>query len=311
MVTSLKLKNFKIGERRSFSFDDRISVVEGDVGASRALALDAFRLLLMAFRNSDSGVFPSAWIAGSNPTSLSVSVANYDYPELTYAVTMQRVGDKTQILTEKVSAGEKEMLTRSGGYYHVGPPTRDRLRISDTQLAIYEAVGQVPDDDPVWDVKKELQEMWLVAPDAFRMGSGIVGGPASNADTTFAQLATYIAFRTKLSEAVRLSMMDYLHQHRSAGITGFSVQLGLDGKPCLFVKHRNDLNLTGVPFGSLDNSEKMLFLAAFVCAVNENAVPLSVVWDSPTNWLGSRGGSAVIKMLRRSFSRRGQLVLLS
>ena len=311
MVTRLKLQNFKIGERRSFSFDDRISVVEGEIGTARALALDAFRLLLMAFRDADTGAFPSAWIADAQPTSLSVSVANYDYPELTYAVTMQRVGDKTQILTEKVSAGEKEMLTRSGGFYHVGAPTRDKCRIADTQLAIYEAVGQVPDDDPVWDVKNELQEMWLVSPDAFRMGSGISGAMSSPADITFAQLATYIAFRTKLSEALRLSMMQYLRQLRAAEITGFSVQLGVDGKPCLFVKHRNDLNLAGVPFGSLDNSEKMLFLAAFVCAVNENSVPLSVVWDSPTNWLGSRGGAAVVKMLRRSFARRGQLVMLS
>ena len=310
MLTSLKLENFKIGEQHSFAFD-RISVLEGDIGASKALALDAFRLLLMAFRNADTESFPSSWIAETRPTSLSVSVANFDYPELTYAVTMQRVGNETQILDEKVSAGEREMLTRSGGYYHVGAPTRDKCRIDPTQLAIYKAVSQLPQDDPVLDVKNELQEMWLVSPDAFRMDSGISGGISSPADITFAQLATYIAFRTKASEAVRLSMMDYLHQLRAAEITGFSARLGPDGKPCLFVRHRNDLDMSGVPFGSLDNSEKMLFLAAFVCAVNENSVPLSVVWDSPTNWLGERGASAVLKMLRRSFSRRGQLVMLS
>lgn len=310
MVTSLKLQNFKIGERRSFAFE-RISVLEGGIGATKALALDAFRLLLMALRNADTEDFPDTWIAETQPTRLSVSVANYDYPELTYSVTMQRVGKETQILDEKVSAGEKEMLTRGGGYYHVGPPTRDKCPIDGTRLAIYDAVRYLPEGDPVWDVRNELQEMWLVAPDAFRMGSGIVGGVISTADITFAQLATYIAFRTKTSEAVRLSMLEYLRQLRTAEITGFSARLDAEGKPSLFVKHRNDLDFTGVPFGSLDNSEKMLFLAAFVCAVNEHSVPLSVVWDSPTNWLGERGGTAVVRMLRRSFARRGQLVMLT
>ena len=106
-------------------------------------------------------------------------------------------------------------------------------------------------------------------------------------------------------------MMGNLQQLQPTGITGFSAKVGADGKPRLIVHHRNDLDPEGVPFGSLDNSEKMLFLAAFICAVNENTVPLSVVWDSPTNWLGERGGAAVVKMLRRSFALRGQLVMLA
>ena len=311
MVTALKLQNFKIGERRSFSFDDRISVVEGDIGASKTLALDAFKLLLMASRNEDTAAFPSSWIASSTPTRLSVSVATYDFPELTYTVTMRRTGSETQILDEQVSAGEKEVLTRMGGYYHAGATSLDRRRISATKIAFTDAMRYLPKNDPIQDVRKELQEMWLVAPDAFRMGSSLSGNIATSADASFSHLATFIALRSNTSEAMKSSMLDYLKQSHSAEITGFSVKVGADGRPSLVVHHRNDLDSGGVPFGSLDNSEKMLFLAAFVCAVNDLTAPLSIVWDSPTNWLGSRGGAAVVKMLRRSFARRGQLVLLS
>ena len=311
MVTSLKLQNFKIGERRTFSFDNRISVVEGDIGASRALAIDAFRLLLMASRNADTTSFPSSWIATSSLTRLSVSIANYDFPELTYTVTMRRSGGKTQILDEQVSSGQKEILTRSGGWYHAGPSTTDRRRIDDTRLAFTDAVRYLPEKDPIHDMRKELQELWLVAPDAFRMGSVLNGEIVNPNDGSFSHLATYIAVQAYMREAVRLSIIDHLKQLQSAGITGFSAKGGEDGSLSLVVHHSNDLDADGVPFGRLDNSEKMLFLAAFVCAVNEHSFPLSVVWDSPTNWLGGRGGTAVVKMLRRSFGRRGQLVMLS
>ena len=311
MVTSLKLQNFKIGERRSFSFDDRISVVEGDIGAAKTLALDAFKLLLLASRNEDTAAFPSSWIATNSPTKLTVSVATYDFPELTYSVTMRRFGCETQIIDEQISAGEKEMLTRMGGYYHAGASTLDKRRIGDTQLAINDAMRYLPANNPIQDVRKELQEIWLVAPDAFRMGSGLSGDISTSADASFSHLATFIALRSHTSEIMKESMLEYLQQSQSAEITGFSVKSGDGGKPCLVVHHRNDLDAEGVPFGSLDNSEKMLFLAAFVCAMNEHSIPLSVVWDSPTNWLGSRGGSAVVKMLRRSFARKGQLVMLS
>ncbi|MCR5752127.1 MAG: hypothetical protein K6G91_09195 [Kiritimatiellae bacterium] len=311
MVTRLYLQNFKIGERRTFSFDSRISVVEGDIGASRALAIDAFRLLLMASRNEDTASFPSSWIAASSLTRLSVSIANYDFPELTYTVTMRRSGSKTQILDEQVSSGQREILTRSGGWYHAGPSTTDRRRIDDTRLAFTDAARYLPEKDPIHDMRKELQELWLVAPDAFRMGSVLNGEIVNPNDGSFSHLATYIAVQAYMREAVRLSIIDHLKQLQSAGITGFSAKGGEDGSLSLVVHHSNDLDADGVPFGRLDNSEKMLFLAAFVCAVNEHSFPLSVVWDSPTNWLGGRGGTAVVKMLRRSFGRRGQLVMLA
>ena len=310
MLTSLKLQNFKIGERRSFSFE-RISVLEGGVGAARAIALDAFRLLLAALRGRDTADFPSSWIAESDPTRLSVSLATYDCPELVYAVTMRRMGGETQILDEQVSAGGRVVLTRVGGRYHVGAKTLDDRRIADTRLALADAAKYLPDDSPVHEVRRELQDVWIVAPDAFRMGSGVGGVDAASGDSAFSQLATYITFRAHASEAIRESMLKYLREVRTAAITGFSVAPGADGRPNLVVRHANDLDAGGVPFGSLDNGEKMLFLAAFVCAVNENSIPLSVVWDSPTNWLGGRGGPAVVKMLRRSFARRGQLVMLA
>ena len=33
----------------------------------------------------------------------------------------------------------------------------------------------LPKNDPIQDVRKELQEIWLVAPDAYRMGSSLSG----------------------------------------------------------------------------------------------------------------------------------------
>ena len=311
MVTSLKLQNFKVGESRVFSFDYRISVVEGDVGASRSLVIDAFRLLLMASRNEDTSSFPSSWISASDPTKLSVSIANYDYSELTYTITMRRFGSETRILEENVSAGQKEVLTRSDGWYHAGPPTTDKRRIGDTQLAFADAISYLPEKDPVCDMRRELQDLWLVAPDAFRMGNVLNGEIINPNDGSFSHLGTCIAAQACLNETVRLSIIDHLRQLQSAGITDFSAKVCANGDISLVVHHRNDLDSGGVPFGRLDNSEKMLFLAAFVCAVNEHSIPLNVVWDSPTNWLGGRGGTAVVKMLRRSFGRRGQIIMLS
>lgn len=311
MVKRLEVQDFKVGGRQAFAFSDRVSVLEGEVGASRSVALDAFRLFLAATRNADTGCIPGAWIAEGRPTRLSVSVATSDHPELTYAVAMSRQGGETRVLDERVTAGEREVLSRSGGHYRAGAPTRGRLRIGDTHLAVCEAAGALPAGDPVNDMRRELRGVWLVAPDAFRMGSGVTGGEASAPDTAFARLAAYIALRVRASETVRRAMADCLGRLGAAEVTGFSVKADAEGRPLLFVRHRNDLDAGGVPFGRLDNGEKMLFLAAFVCAVNEGSAPLSVVWDSPTNWLGARGGAAVLRMLRRSFARRGQLVMLA
>lgn len=309
MVKSIRLQNFKIGESRSFDFEDRISVIGGEVGSARSIALDAFRVLMSVARKADTAAVPDYWIASDSSTRLSASFATYEYPDLTYAVAMRRIDGKTVILDEKVSSGNNIMLDRKGDYYHAGAKTLDKRPIDRTKSAIGDALKYLPENEPVHDVTKEFQELWLVMPDALRMGSIINANFSSDLDAAFTRLATYIAFRTGKDAAIRGSMLSCLMQVKSAAIAGLSVKNGKNGELCLMVRHKNDLNHEGIPFGALDNSEKMLFLAAFVCAVNENAAPISVMWDLPANWLGAQGGDAVVKMLRRSFARRGQLVM--
>ena len=310
MLVSLKVQNFKVGGSHEFAFE-RISVLEGGIGGGRTLALDAIDLLASLSRDGGTAAVDLVWISEKEPTRLTVVFATCEFPELEYTVALRRVGGETHVLDELVTGGGRELLRRAQGRYRAGAASLDPRPIADTRLALADAVKYIVGDDPVHDVRKALQDAWLVSPDALRMGSAIGGGLVSSGDTRFVKLAAYIAFRSLTDSAVRAAMMESLSQLRTAAITGFSAKTGADGRPYLVVHHRNDLDSEGVPFGSLDNSEKMLFLAAFVCAMNEHALPLSVVWDSPTNWLGGKGGPAVVRMLRRSFARRGQLVLLA
>lgn len=313
MVKSLELVDFKVGGKNSFSFENRVSVLDCGIGASRTLAFDALRLLFKATRERDASCFPEEWIGRCAPARISVSLATFEHPDLSYSVEMVRGADGTRILSERVSAGEEDALVRSGGFYRAGARSRGRRPVGDGCFSIAEAAKDLPASNPLNRLRSEMRDLWLVAPDAYRMGSCISQDASGAADdSAFARLAAYIALRAGSDPKVRDSMTAFLGRLGSAGITGMSVKPGAgDAGASLFVRHRNDLDEAGVPFGSLDNSEKMLFLAAFVCSVNESSSPLSVVWDSPSNWLGDRGGEIVVKMLRRSFARRGQLVMIA
>ena len=53
-----------------------------------------------------------------------------------------------------------------------------------------------------------------------------------------------------------------------------------------------------------------MFLAAFVCAMNQGAAPAPVVWLAPFGWLGERERSAAKGLVRDAFSARGQMIML-
>ena len=94
-------------------------------------------------------------------------------------------------------------------------------------------------------------------------------------------------------------------------ITGFSVEANSFNATYLAVRYANRYENRVVPFELVGQNEKMLIFAAFIRAVNEYVTPITVVWHSPLNWLGQKEGDRVVKMLAKSFSAQGQLIMLS
>lgn len=94
-------------------------------------------------------------------------------------------------------------------------------------------------------------------------------------------------------------------------IAGFSVETNSFNATYLAVRYTNRYENRAVPFELVGQNEKMLIFAAFVRAVNEYVSPITVVWHSPLNWLGQKEGGRVVKMLAKSFSEQGQLIMLS
>ena len=310
MLTSLQTENFKVAGTFACDFE-RIASVETAPGGGRTLVFDALRLMALAERGVDTallGSFASGAIATSFPSRISAVFSTFKYKEISYHVTMRRFGTVLMVLDERLEADGKEVLLRAGGRFHAGARTCDRRRIPATSFALSDAARYVPEANPLHDLRRELREMWLLAPDPRKMDAALApAGPAS-ADTAFACLPAYIALRTLSDGAVRRAMMQFFAKVPGAAITGFEPAMTPAGTPSIVVTHASDLEPGGVPFADLDDGEKMLFLAAFVCAVNETSQPLVAVWNAPANWLGDATARAVLKLLRRSFALRGQLV---
>ena len=151
--------------------------------------------------------------------------------------------------------------------------------------------------------------MVLAIPNPIQMESVIRYGLLDR-DVVFQYLASQIVGQQQMHPIIYGVMMVSLRELGS-DIAGFSVETNSFNATYLAVRYTNRYENRAVPFELVEQNEKMLIFAAFVRAVNEYVSPITVVWHSPLNWLGQKEGDRVIKMLAKSFSEQGQLIMLS
>ena len=307
IFTCLSLENFKNSGRREIPFD-RISTVAGKSGADRTQVFDAMRLLHGIAQGNDVSAFPALWFGTDWPTTLSISLNTLRHGRLTYSVTLQRIDDNRVRVADERLAGRFETLLIRRKHFYTHLATKDRNGIGTTSFALYDAGKIVDADDPVVQFKARLGELWLVNPDPNAMKSEIGFGIVNAGTVDFSDFATCMVMQQR-QEAVAAAMRDALLR-LCPELTGYMVEQNSKGVPYLAVRHRGDLDPHGTPFALLDNAEKILFLVAFVCAMNGHSAPAPVVWLSPFSWLSDSERTAAASILRSSFANRGQMIML-
>ena len=205
-------------------------------------------------------------------------------------------------------AGRFETLLIRRKHFYTHLATKDRNGIGTTSFALYD-VGKIVDgDDPVVQFKARLGELWLLNPDPNAMKSEIGFGIVNAGAGDFSDFVTCMVVQ-QTNEAVAAAMRDAVRR-LYPDLVGYTVEKNAKGGPYLAVRHRSDLDPNGTPFALMDNAEKILFLVAFVCAMNGHSAPAPVVWLSPLNWLGERERLAADRLVRTAFASRGQMIML-
>ena len=307
IFTGLSLENFKNSGRREIPFD-RISTVAGKSGADRTQIFDAMRVLHGIAQGKDISAFPALWFGTDWPTTLSISLNTLRHGRLTYSVTLQRIDDNRVRVADERLAGRFETLLIRRKHFYTHLATKDRNGIGTTSFALYD-VGKIIDaDDPVVQFKARLGELWLLNPDPNAMKSEIGFGIVNAGAGDFSDFVTCMVVQ-QTNEAVAAAMRDAVRR-LYPDLVGYTVEKNAKGGPYLAVRHRSDLDPNGTPFALLDSAEKILFLVAFVCAMNGHSAPAPVVWLSPFNWLGESERTAADRLIRAAFASCGQMIML-
>ena len=307
IFTCLSLENFKNSGKREIRFD-RISTVAGKSGADRTQVFDAMRLLHGIAQGKDVSAFPALWFGTDWPTTLSISMNTLRHGRLTYSVTLQRIDDNRVRVADERLAGRFETLLIRRKHFYTHLATKDRNGIGTTSFAIYDASKILDADDPVVQFKARLGELWLLNPDPNAMKSEIGCGIVNVGTGDFSDFVTCMVVQ-QTKEAVAAAMRDAVLR-LCPDLVGYTVEQNAKGVPYLAVRHRGDLDSKGTPFALMDNAEKILFLVAFVCAMNGRSAPAPVVWLSPFSWLGERERTDVDRLFRTAFANRGQMIML-
>ncbi|MBR0196507.1 MAG: hypothetical protein IJQ34_00015 [Kiritimatiellae bacterium] len=292
-IAGLRIENWA----NAGSFDlmfDRFTILEGGFAAKNSCVMNAFKVLSYAANGSSPASIPYAWINEARPTVISLSLSSEDCASLTYTLSLIRKGRQVRVVDEGVYANCRQILER-------GNLGEDAFAISEAQSATDSALVQ--------EVRRKLRNMWLLAPDPFLMDGAFRLENNAPVDLPFANLASYIALQCGSKPILRRTMMNAIRAVYTP-IKDFSLEKEEDGASYLAVHYCGELDSSGTPFKYIGNDEKILFLASFVCAMNEHSAPLHVVWNSPLNWLAPQDAAKILERLKRSFARRGQLIIL-
>lgn len=306
MITVITVENFKGVKRQEFVFD-RVSAVVDRVGVDAFLLFDALWLLDRLVRGMVAASAPHGWIGESNPTSLKVTINNVPTGEVSYEIVLQRFGLITVILSEKVHFKDAAFLVRDRQSYSLNDRAQ-RFAIDNAQAALSVAMP-FSGMDPITAIRDELTQVWLAVPDPVQMDSAVKYGLLDR-DVVFQHLASYIVSQQQVHPMIYGVMMVTLKELGSS-ITGLSVETNSFNAHYLAVRYANRYDGSAVPFELVEQNEKILIFAAFIRSVNDYVNPITVVWHSPLNWLGQKEGGNVVKMLAKSFSMQGQLIILS
>lgn len=306
MISTISIENFKGIKSQEFAFS-RVSAVVDGKGVDAFLVIESLWLLDRLARGMVAASAPYRWIGESNPTSLKVGMSNAQAGEIFYEVVLQQFGLTTAILSEKLYSKDAVFLVRARQSYSLGDDAQ-HFDIDNSQAALSVAMPFLG-LDPITAARGELIQSVLAIPNPFQMESAIKYGLLDR-DVVFQYLASQIVGQQQTHPIIYGVMMVSLKELGS-DITGFSVETNSFNATYLAVRFANRYEKRAVPFELVGQNEKMLIFAAFIRAVNEYVNPITVVWHSPLNWLGQKEGGNVVKMLAKSFSAQGQLIMLS
>ena len=276
--------------------------------AEETCLFDAFVLLSWAMHGVSAASIPYSWIAEDADAKISLAISSAAYGELCYDITLRRAGLTTIVESEALHSNGRTFLSRRGSEYSIGERS-SRCHVNPGSFVLFVATPFLQ-DDPVSDVRRQIQQLWVMMPDPNKMVSDVQNEQLPGIDIPMLRLATYIVLRQQSQPALYAAMIA-LTKETCQRMAGLSLERDTLGGRYLAVHYHDERDMRGIPFEYINPTEKMLLLSAFLRAVNEFVEPISVVWNYPENWLPGKAADMVLDGMRKSFATRGQLVLLS
>lgn len=306
MLKSFTIRNFK-GIREVRVELGGFSPVAGGLGSGKTAVFDGLCYLSMMAKGAGTAVGKFGWVGEHAAAEFSMSIDTPNFGEVAYSLRIRRNGLLAWVEHEEISQGNVAWLRREG--QHVALSDGAAFDVAGGMLALSSVVVN-PFGSPILDVRTCLQDIWLLSPHPDEMVSEIDNAIA-DLDTACRYLPQYIVARQRQQPAMYGLLLAYLRDLGS-DISAFSIRANMLNAQYLVVHRANpSFPPQGLPFACLSDGEKILVLVAFLRAVNEHIGAVCCVWDNPLRDLGEREGSAVLAMLRTSFSRSGDLLLLS
>lgn len=275
----------------------------------RAQIFDAFALLRQIAEGRGTSAVPAAWFRMDVPTVVSADFASYDGKIYRYCATLRRIDEKrVRVLEERIVCGDEILLLRTRYAYTLCRQS-GRYGVDSMAFALGKAAGYLEENDPIREIIGELRRIWLLRPDPATMISRIRQSSLDSRDSAFSNLASCIILQSM--NPVVGNVIWEIVTALNPDLQRHALELDERRQPRLVIYRKSDLGGEGTEFAELDNAEKVMFLVAFVCAMNAHVSPICAVWDSPFNWLGEKEQSVALNLLRQFFAQRGELFLLT
>lgn len=305
MISRIGIKNFKGVSELSLDFD-RFSLVQRESGWGKTSVFDALMMLHMFSCGADASVAKYAWWSSRVPTEIEIHLSDETFGNLRYAIQVVQDGIFTRVVGETIEHNGIQSLIREGDHYQYmnSPP----FQISNSGFALPIIVTS-SFGDATQNLRHVLQSLWLLSPAPDAMLSN-VGAPLPTIDIQCSRLARYIVDHQREQPMLYGLLMAYLRD-LDLDVAALNVQEDNFGIPYLSYRKKSFALGRYLPFESLSQTEKILFLVCFIRAVNEHIRPITCVWDNPFNWLGDAHAERVRGVLEKSFSKQGQALLFS
>ncbi len=317
MIKRLYVNNFRCLENFELKINTASMLLTGKNGTGKSTVASAFQI----FQNIGCGINrlgnliePKDFSHGrfDQPIRLEIEVSlNQDLYYYILAIELPENFREPRILEEELKVNDTSIFSRDVAQVNLMDNSTNHQSnfIIDWHLVALPVIQKQSEKDPLYIFENWLAHMIILAPIP-----SLMTGESENQTLrperdarNFGEWFTGILSRYP---AAYMSIDRYLKE-RMPDLLDFQNEQEGKNHQSMNVRFKEESAKMIMPFNSLSDGEKCLFLSAVVLAANESYGPLFCFWDEPDNYLSISEVGHFLISLRKSFEKGGQLFATS